>query len=169
MVLLQHIIASVNCLMFNLEEQEKWVTLMNESAKYKTQKNLPTQKYSRYVNWYIAARYQLFRLFAVLIAMGIDRRPNIYDYWSMDTFKYTPWYHDIFSRNWFVILYSNMLHVASVGDEQSKKDKIERFLNMLLQNFRNAFYAGKGLSRQNGCGKRKWKVRWKFKMYKPDV
>ena len=53
-----------------------------------------------------------------------------------------------------------MLHVSSVGDGWLKKDKIEAFLNMLLQNFRDAFYPGKDLSLDNmvvkwkGCYKR---------------
>ena len=80
----------------------------------------------------------------------------------MDTFNNTPWYHDIFSQNRFKILYSTMLHVTSVGDEQSKKGKIEPFLNMLLQNFQNALYPGKDLSLDEMVVK--WKGRSKFKM-----
>lgn len=98
--------------------------------------------------------------------MGIDRRPNLEDYWCTDTYNYTPWYHEIFSRNRFESLYSTMLHVSSVGDERSKKDKIEVFLNMLLENFQGAFYPGGDLSIDEMVVK--WKGRSKFKMYNPN-
>ena len=107
---------------------------------------MPARQDSRYSKWYPATRYELLKLFAVITSMGIDRRPNLYDYWSMETYNYTPWYHEIFPRNRFEFLYSTMLHASSLGDEQSKKDKIEPFLNVLLKNFQNAFYPGKDLS-----------------------
>ena len=65
-------------------------------------------------------------------------------YWSMDTFNYTPWYHELFPRDRFEMIYSTMLHAGSIGDKQSKKDKSEPFLNMLK--FQNAFYREKDLS-----------------------
>ena len=95
----------------------------------------------------------------------MDRRPSIYDYWSMNTFNNTPWYHDTFFRSRFKILYSTMLHVTSVGDEQLKGN-IEPFLNMLLQNFQDAFYPGKDLSLDEMVVK--WKDRSKFKMNNPN-
>ena len=58
-----------------------------------------------------------------------------------------------------------MLHVSSVGDGWLKKDKIEAFLNMLLQYFRDAFYPGKDLSLDNMVVK--WKGCYKFKMIIP--
>ena len=79
--------------------------------------------------------------------MGVDRRPNLYDYWSLDTYDYTPWYHEMFPRNHFEIIYSTMFHVNSAEDEEAtKKQKIDPFLNLLLQKFQNAFYSGQDLS-----------------------
>ena len=105
-------------------------------------------------------------MFAVIIAMGIDRRPNISDYWSMDTFNYTPWYHELFPRDRFEMLCSTMLHAGSIGDEQSKKEKFEPFLNMLISKFQSAFYPEKDLSLDEMVVK--WTGRSKYKMYNPD-
>ena len=64
----------------------------------------------------------------------------------MDTFNYTPWYHEIFPRDQFKMIYSTMLHAGSIRDEQSKKDKIDPFLNMLIDKFQSAFYPERDLS-----------------------
>ena len=114
--------------LFDMEVQEQLVTLINEFATYKLQQNNPATKRSRYTKWYPITTYELYKMFAVLIAMGIDHRPNLSDYWSMDTFNYSPWYHELFPRDRFESIYSTMLHAGSVGDEQSKKDKIETLL-----------------------------------------
>ena len=53
-----------------------------------------------------------------------------------------------------------MLHVNSIGDEKSKKDKIETFLDKLLQNFQRAYYPDKDLSLDEMVVK--WKSRSKF-------
>ena len=85
-------------------------------------------------------------MFAVLIAMGIERRPNLSDYWSINSFNYTSWYHEPFPREKFETFYSTMLDVNSIGDEKPKKDKIEPSLKKLLQNFQRAYYPDKHLS-----------------------
>ena len=117
--------------LFDLDVQEKVITLINNFAVYKSQQNNPNTRRSRYTKWYPITRYELYKMFAVIIALGIDRRPNLYDYWPMDTFNYTPWY-ELYLRGRFEMIYSTILHAGSIGDEQSKKDKIEPFLNMLI-------------------------------------
>ena len=107
----------------------------------------------------------LLKMLAVIIAMGIDQRTQLNDYWAMDPMNYTPWYHQMFARNRFLLLYSSMLHASSIGDEQSKKDKIEPFLNSLLKKFQDAFYPSKNLSIDEMVVK--WKGRSKYKMYHP--
>ena len=149
--------------LFDLEMQETLVTLIYDFAIYKLQQNNPNRRRSRYLKWYPITRYELYKMFTVIIAMGIDRKPNICDYWSMDTFNYTPWYHELFPRDRFEMLYSTMLHAGSIGDEQSKKEKIEPFLNMLINKFRSAFYPEKDLSLDEMVVK--WKGRSKYKMY----
>ena len=53
--------------------------------------------------------------------MGVNRRLNLYDYWSLDTYNYTTWYHEMFPRNHFEIIYSTMFHVNSAEDKEAKK------------------------------------------------
>ena len=82
----------------------------------------------------------------------------------MDVFNYTPWYHEQFPRDRFKLLYSAMLHINSV-EEQSTKDKIEPFLNLLLNRFQDAFYLKKDVAIDEMVVKRKG--RSKYKMYNP--
>ena len=103
---------------FDLEVQETLVTLINDFAIYKLQQNNPNRRRSRYLKSYPITRYELYKMFAVIIAM--------------DIFNYTPWYHELFPRDRFEMLYSTMLHAGSIGDEQSKKEKIKPFLNTVF-------------------------------------
>ena len=107
---------------------------------------MPHQKHSRYANWSNVTRYELLKLFAMLIIMGIDRRPQLSDYWSLDSLFYTLKFYELFSRNRFELLYSTMLHDGAIRDDNSKKSKIEPFLNLILVKFQSAFYPGENLS-----------------------
>ena len=88
--------------------------------------------------------------------MGIDRRPNIYDYWSMDT---------------FIIRHGIMIYSLGIDSRfyiqlyYMSAHKIEFFLNILLQNFQDTFYPWKDLSLDEMVVK--WKVRSKFEMTIP--
>ena len=152
--------------LFDAEVQEKLVTMINDFAQFKLQQSMPHQKHSRYTNWSNVTRYELLKLFAMLIIMGIDRRLQLSDYWSLDSLFYTPKFHELFSRNRFELLYSTMLHAGAICDDNSKKSKIEPFLNLLLVKFQSAFYPGKNLSLDEIVIK--WKGRSKYKMYNPN-
>ena len=101
--------------------QTDLVKLINEFATYTVQQNNPSRRRSKYSKWYPITRYELLKMFAVLIAMGIERRPNLSDYWPINSFNYTPWYHELFPRDRFETLYSMMLHRNSIRDKKSKK------------------------------------------------
>ena len=53
-----------------------------------------------------------------------------------------------------------------MGDDNSKKSKIEPFLNLLLVKFQSAFYPGENLFLDEMVIK--WKGRSKYKMYNPN-
>ena len=91
--------------LFGAEVQEKLVTMISDFAQFKLQQSMPHQKHSRYANWSNVTRYGLLKIFAMLIIMGIDRRPQLSDYWSLDSLSYTPKFHELFSRNRFELLY----------------------------------------------------------------
>ena len=59
-----------------------------------------------------------------------------------------------------------LLHADAIGDDNSKKSKIEPFLNLLLVKFQSAFYPGENLSLDEMVIK--WKGRSKYKMYNPN-
>ena len=101
--------------------QETLVNLINEFADRKMQQNTPTTVHSRYPKWYSLIRYELLKMFCVFISMGVNRRPNLYDYWSLDTYNYTTWHHEMFPRNNFEIICSTMFHVNSAQDKEAKK------------------------------------------------
>jgi len=125
--------------LFDEDVQSKLISYMNAYAEHKLATKFPASRGSRFANWYPMTKYELFKFLAVVIAMGIDKRPTIAEYWSTDDTLYTPWYGQQFSRNRFEMIYSTMLHAVDVADELEKKDKIEPFLNMLLQKFQAAF------------------------------
>ena len=140
--------------------------MINDFAQFKLQQSMPHQKQSRYANWSNATRYELLKLFVMLIIMGIDRRPQLSDYWSLDSLFYTPKFHEVFLCYRFELSYSTMLHAGAIGDDNSKKSKIEPFLNLLLVKFQSAFYPGENLSLDEMVIK--WKGRSKYKMYNPN-
>ena len=70
---------------------------------------MPARQHSRYAKWYPVTRYELLKLFAVIIAMWKDRRPNLYDYWSMETYNYTPSFIMKYSQGIDELLYSTMV------------------------------------------------------------
>ena len=84
--------------LFDEEAPTDLVKLINEFATYTIQQNNPCRQRSKYSKRYPITRYELSRLIAVLIAMGIERRPNLSDDWSINSFNYTPWYHKLFQQ-----------------------------------------------------------------------
>lgn len=152
--------------LFDREIQDELILYINEYANHRLSTALPATRGSRFKNWTPLTRYELLKFLAVIIAMGIDKRPCLEDYWSLDDVLYTPWYGEQFSRNRFEMIYSTMLHASNVDDEKEKKDKIEPFLNNLLKRFQAAYYPSQNLSLDEMVVK--WKGRSKYKMYNPN-
>ena len=65
----------------------------------------------------------MYKLMAVLIAMGITKKPSIKHYWSTDAVHETQWYQSMFTRERFEAIYHSMLHASEVRSEE--KEKIE--------------------------------------------
>lgn len=152
--------------LFDAEVQEQMVSYINSFAQHTLTTKLPATRASRFQNWYPVTTYELLKFLAVLIQMGIDKRPTIDAYWSLKDTLYTPWYGEQFPRNRFEIIYSSMLHASFVDDEMKKKDKIEPFLNTLLQKFQAALYPEQNLSLDEMVVK--WKGRSRYRMYNPS-
>ncbi|BFZ21097.1 hypothetical protein BsWGS_24136 [Bradybaena similaris] len=93
--------------------------------------------------------------------MGINRRPSIRDYWSKSELMYNKFYHTMFPRDRFEIIYHTMLHCSDSASEN--KDKIEPYMNLLIENFNQAFYPYENLSiDEMVIG---FTGRWKYKQY----
>ncbi|KAK3760793.1 hypothetical protein RRG08_064778 [Elysia crispata] len=98
------------------EVQDDLIKEINAYAEVQIQKNTPLTKHSRYRDWEPIDRYQLSKFLAVLIAMGMDPRPYISDFWSTNGRLYTPWYEAVmFPRRKFQIVYHSMLHSSVTG------------------------------------------------------
>ena len=72
--------------------------MINDFAQFKLQQNTPARKYSIYGSWKPINRYELLKFIAATIAMGLNKRSWLRDYWSTAAFYHTPWYGTIFSR-----------------------------------------------------------------------
>lgn len=111
---------------------------INEYAAAKITQNLPARKKSIAYNWTPITKSEVCKLLAVLIAMGITKKPSIKSYWSTDSVLETRWYASMFTRDRFEAIYHTMLHASEAGAQG--KDKIEPFLLQLIENFQGAFY-----------------------------
>ncbi|RUS72539.1 hypothetical protein EGW08_019706 [Elysia chlorotica] len=113
------------------------ISSINDYASKIQQKNTPARQYSRFKDMKPVDLYEMRKFLAVLLAMGLDHRPEIVDYWSTRASLNTPFYGQMFTRLRFETLYSTILHVGESDAEG--KDKIEPFINLLVTKFNAAF------------------------------
>ncbi|KAK3791487.1 hypothetical protein RRG08_055512 [Elysia crispata] len=140
---------------------EELVNNINQYAQVKIRMNNPPTKRSRLSNWTDISVPELLKYFAVLIAMGIDKRASLVDYWSQKPYMYTKWYHEIFPRDRFELIHSSMLHCSDTPAQS--KEKIEPFVNSLLTTFQGAYYPFENLSLDEMVIG--WKGRFRHKTY----
>lgn len=117
---------------------------MNSFAEKRIQQATPMTKRSTFAEWQPATREEFYRFLAVLIAQGMNPKPDIKDYWSTVDYKYTPWFKAMFSRTKFLLMYQSMLH-ASEPDARGNA-KIEPFINSLVANYKSSFYPFENVS-----------------------
>lgn len=147
--------------LLNDDVVNKLIETINNYAAEKVARNLPARRRSLYYSWKPVTKSEIYKLLAVLIAMGITRKPTIRRYWSTDCVNETRWYSSMFTRERFEAIYYTMLHASEVGAES--KEKIEPFLNSLVANFQAAFYPFENLSiDEMVIG---YKGTWKSKQY----
>lgn len=142
---------------------DEMIRMINDYAQHKISVNNPPRRRSVYSNWRPISQPEFYKFLAVLIAMGLDKRPALKDYWSTYPSYYTPWFGQIFPRDRFLAIYHTMLHASAV--EAESKEKNEPFLNKLTQKFQAAFYPYENVSiDEMVIG---WKGKWKYKQYNP--
>ena len=91
---------------------DEMIRLINEYAQHKISVNNPPKRRSVYSNWIPISKPELYKFFAVLFAMGLDKRPALKDYWSTYPTYYTPWYGQVFPRDRFLAIYHlSLIHI----------------------------------------------------------
>ena len=100
---------------------------------------------STYHTWTPVTFAELIKFIAVITQMGIDPKPQLRDYWSLNEADYGSWYHQMFSRTRFEAIYSTMLHCSEEAVAEGRS-KVEDFVDRLLGKFRDAFYPYQALS-----------------------
>uniref|UniRef100_A0A0B7B5W3 PiggyBac transposable element-derived protein domain-containing protein n=1 Tax=Arion vulgaris TaxID=1028688 RepID=A0A0B7B5W3_9EUPU len=139
---------------------------INDYAVFKINEKIAKggiKKQSVYASWVPINREEINRFLALLIVMGLNRRPRIRDYWTKTpTFWYSPFVFQVFpNRSRFEAIYHTMLHAGEPGAES--KHKIEPFLNAMVGSFQDAFYPFQNLSiDEMVIG---FKGRWKYKQF----
>ena len=101
---------------------------------------------------------------AVLIVMGMTKRPRYRDFWSIKPHLKSEWFNDMFQRERFEAIHHTMLH-CSEPTAQSKS-KVEPFVESLIKEFQAAFYPFQCISIDEMCIG--WKGRFMYKMYNPS-
>ena len=69
--------------------------MINDFAKVIIQQNNPHLCRSMYAKWIPIAWYELYHFLALFVAIGLNKRPYLKDYWSQNDIYYRPWYHKI--------------------------------------------------------------------------
>ena len=87
--------------LFTDKEEADLIQMINDFAHYKIQLNTPCLRRSVCNSWVPVMQYDLIKMIALLIAMELDKRPYISDYWLTDEMKHIPWYFSLFSHERF--------------------------------------------------------------------
>lgn len=120
-------------------------------------------------HWDDMTETDIWRLFAVILLMGIIRKPHIQSYWSTKKYFATPAIANIISRDRFLKQLS-ALHFAD-NDTQpqagtNKLFKLGQILKLLQQRFAAVMHPGKFLSLDESLVP--WKGRLSFRQYIPS-
>ena len=148
---------------FSEDIMSDMVDMINAYAALKIQINTPARRRSLFHDWKDVTLGELYKFFAVLISMSLDKRPGIKDYWSTSEHFHTSFYGQLFLRERFESIYFSMLHVGEPNSPGC--EKIEPFMKNLISEFQAAFYPFKEVSIDEmtvGC-----KGRFRYKQYNP--
>ena len=140
------------------------VDMVNQYASLQVEIHTPAQKRSRFGSWVDITPGEFYKVLAILITMGLNKKPTIKDYWSTNPVMHSPFFSSVMPRDRFEVIYHSMMHAGEV--ESKGKYKIEPFLNMLITEFQGAFYPYQDLSIDEMVIQ--YQGRWKNKQYNPN-
>ena len=146
--------------------------IKEETNRYARQKITPNAKrYSIASMWKPCTIQELKAFFAIIVHMGLVKKPEIYDYWSTDTMLDSNFARHLLSRNRFTSILS-MLHIADncnyipFGNPgHDPLFKIRPFIEILQVKFREGLVPEQNLSLDEATCP--FKGRIKFRVYNP--
>lgn len=103
-------------------------------------KQVRVKQFSRMARWTDIDRETMKKFFAIIMYMGLDKKPSIEHYWKMDPLYYTPFIHEIImSYNRF----TNILRCWHFEDAQPDNDdvlyRIQPLVDKMVAKFREIY------------------------------
>lgn len=132
---------------WNQEIMELILDSMNSYMKILTNTNLPKQKYSRHASIRPFSMEELHSFLGICILQGQIKYPSIRKLFSMNPLYYAPVFHYTLSgRRFEDILRCFSCAYSQQINKSDRLNKVRPLLNILLLNFRNAYYPAEQLS-----------------------
>ena len=89
--------------------------MLSQNTENNLAKHMPV-----YANWRRVDCYQLLKYLTINIAMGLDKRLSLKNYWSSCDFFQTLWYSVMMSQTRYKVIHHTMLHCGEVDETHSK-------------------------------------------------
>ena len=131
----------------------------------------PVLEGSRKRNWTPTDRTEVFKLFGLVLLMGINKKPSIRHYWSTDPLYAMPIFGSTMSRNRFQLLLT-MLHYnnneqapAPTDPDRDRLYKLRPIIDHLADRFQALYTPGRDVVVDESL--LLWKGRLYFKQYMP--
>ncbi|KAJ8938675.1 hypothetical protein NQ314_011376 [Rhamnusium bicolor] len=125
---------------FSRNIMEKITNEINKYYDFVVSQTIPTER-SRLKNWKQTNVEELFIFLAVSFLMAQVKKQRIVDYWSRDRIIETPMFHEIMSRDRYLIIL-RLLHFCdnSNVDKNDHIFKIRSIIDYFRETFRNSMY-----------------------------
>ena len=150
--------------------QAVWELIVSETNRYAEQ-SLSEKSTSHQSQWTPTTIPEMMAFVALLMCMGINRRPQYNMYWSKWDILHSAIYPATMSRNRFQAIL-NFLHLANNEEARKSKDsspdklvKVRKFIQMIVPSFLCHYKPGQNLSPDETMIK--FKGRLLFKQYMP--
>lgn len=151
--------------------------VVEETNRYVHQKGAPDRGRKSSV-WKDVSKEEMQSLFALMILMGIVRKPSLEDFWDTDELIETPKFATVMPRDRFFAIYQSLHFCDSeTADEEDRLHKIRQVVELLNTNFREVMTPEKDVSTDESLLKFKGRLSWRqfnpskrarfgFKVYK---
>ena len=97
------------------------VRMVNDYGEQRKVTNMPAKWRSLIATWEDTNSSEMWKFFAVVTQMGIDKCPSVKKYFFWRSEYNTPWFGSMFSRDRFELIYHSMLHACELDAEKVQK------------------------------------------------